>query len=964
MALTNNVIDLSIETRKAIRDKAISSWMTADQVKTQLGKVWITQTNPVVPVAKTPPAPIPTAPINNPPSIAQTAQTIPTPIQPTQTTLIQPTQTAPIPAPIVTPTPIAPITKTPKEKVIPTQKVAEVKPPTDLKAIQTVEDWKKQTWWWLWNLESWLEARYWTVATQEWDKVTATIWDKKYQWNLDQAGNPIKTEIPVIQTQDDLFQTILGWWQVDKNNQFYKEAYNNVQKYNFFKWMNENQLSSALKDWLLLPWTNIYNELIKNPENKIKIDKANSLNLINWDTVDVTKAFENKSEELLNETKVNINWQETTLWKAMADWFISQSEYNQVTNNSEVIAKYQEVEDLKNKYDEIQSIYDNIASETEASLKWTWATKSDLQSLIWEKQKNIKWNLDLAESRYRNAVWTLTQLKADSTALFNTNLWLYKEQQAKADSRAALLEQRAYNEQQYQQQLKDKFDYEYWDLNSTNPQVQKVASERIAQAIQTQYAWMPFRRDVSVMWADILNEFKSGKTIEQITTDITNAIQNAPAYEQWAMNKGLIAQPQTQTQTQDWTKLNDWTLYNQKTGEVKQAWTWTTWWGWVWKYTIWNKWFTEWTWTSILNTIDPTWTLYKRMLALWMQEWWLTFEKDWWMRTNQALVVDKATWKLVRWPNTWLDIGTFQIHWWSEKEAWDKFNNNLVKWSEIANQIWMNIDINSLSNQDKQIIAHIWYINNRFPWALESLSNPNIQGNDLWRLIEKIQWSVKGSWSRFLKHLNSIQEVTWWWKEPETKKTSTWYTDAQLWVLSSIESLTPTNLKAIKEAWLTVEDFGLFKNWWLKPTSSQVASANTMVTKIDDLINHPNLYDAVWAYDTITPTLSWKTNDFKNKFNAFIANLAKDNLGQLKWPMSDKDVQFIKDMSSVLNTNTDEDSFIANLKELKSKYSIIASWKSLNESINGQAVTPPETDTTTQVVKASNWKSYNIPVIK
>jgi hypothetical protein len=35
-----------------------------------------------------------------------------------------------------------------------------------------------------------------------------------------------------------------------------------------------------------------------------------------------------------------------------------------------------------------------------------------------------------------------------------------------------------------------------------------------------------------------------------------------------------------------------------------------------------------------------------------------------------------------------------------------------------------------------------------------------------------------------------------------------------------------------------------------------------------------------------------------------------------------------------LNTNTDEDSFIANLKELKKKYSTIASWKSLNESIN------------------------------
>jgi hypothetical protein len=54
---------------------------------------------------------------------------------------------------------------------------------------------------------------------------------------------------------------------------------------------------------------------------------------------------------------------------------------------------------------------------------------------------------------------------------------------------------------------------------------------------------MPFRRSVDVMASDIVNQINSGMTTDQITTDITNAIQNAPTYNEWAMSKGLIAKP-------------------------------------------------------------------------------------------------------------------------------------------------------------------------------------------------------------------------------------------------------------------------------------------------------------------------------------------------------------------------------------------------------------------------------------
>ena len=952
---TNNVNDLSLETRKAIRDKAISSWMTADQVKTQLEKVWITQTNPVVPVASTAPAPIPTAPVQQQapapapastpwqtttqPWIKETVQAI-TPEQ----TLQQPaTSQAPVPAPIVTPTPITstPKVKVPKEKLTPTQKVAEVTPPTDLKAIQTVEDWKKQTWWWLWNLESWLEARYWTVATQEWDKVTALIWDKKYQWNLDEAGNPIKTELQ-IDNPDDIYnmlssgQTIPETLKTSKVYSTAKARYDISSKYNSY---TEDQLYSAYVNWEI--WSQLEKDLVNNPylvvakeryNKKLITDNINkdsttmltAYNKANWKEVVVKveeKSFLEKLSDKINESFTN-KWNEIESFKSYMS-----NNYPDLVNDTKDLN--QKNLDLKKLVDERDARLENIIKENpwislnRASMLAARQNKDvndQIKSMsyeIWNLQANINFQTEMANKEYGYEL----QNQERQDRLQAEQRWMqfdllktaqaqdYQTQQIqeeRAYNEQQIASERAYNEKQYQQQLKDKFDYEYWDLNSTNPQVQKVASERIAQAIQKQYEWMPFRRDVSVMWADILNELKSGKTIEQITTDITNAIQNAPAYEQWAINNWLIAQPQAQTQ--DWSKLNDWTLYNQKTGDVKQAWSTTIWW------TSWDLrgLASQFPWQAWAKNNNPAWIT-----------WNTNFDnpKPW----TTAYALQQAWIKYSMWTarpsNEWWNYVTFNTI-----EDWLKAQQIMMRqtyWNSTVNQMLQKwVWTSEWPSYAKQVAWDAWI-------------NLNIKVSDLSEeQLNALQMAKIKKESPWLAKLLTQTSWTTWWPTTIWKSTTLNYTDAQLWVLSSIENLTSTSLEAIKEVWLTVEDFGLFKNWWLKPTSSQIASANAMVSKIDDLIKHPNLSDAVWAYDTITPTLSWKTNDFKNKFNAFIANLAKDNLGQLKWPMSDKDIQFIKDMSSVLNTNTDEDSFIANLKELKKKYSTIASWKSLNESIN------------------------------
>jgi hypothetical protein len=46
---------------------------------------------------------------------------------------------------------------------------------------------------------------------------------------------------------------------------------------------------------------------------------------------------------------------------------------------------------------------------------------------------------------------------------------------------------------------------------------------------------MPFRRTISEMAMDFMNEYKNGKSLTDISAETTQAIQGSPTYKQWAM---------------------------------------------------------------------------------------------------------------------------------------------------------------------------------------------------------------------------------------------------------------------------------------------------------------------------------------------------------------------------------------------------------------------------------------------
>ncbi|HEX5010217.1 MAG TPA: hypothetical protein VFY71_07435 [Planctomycetota bacterium] len=104
-----------------------------------------------------------------------------------------------------------------------------------------------------------------------------------------------------------------------------------------------------------------------------------------------------------------------------------------------------------------------------------------------------------------------------------------------------------------------------------------------------------------------------------------------------------------------------------------------------------------------------------------------------------------------------------------------------------------------------------------------------------------------------------------------------------------------------------------------KEADDSKRAAADAVTTIDRLLAHPGLAKSTGAYEMRGWTQEAK--DFRAELNRFIAQQTKGNLGTLKGPMSDKDIAFIKQMSTTAaDTNLSDEALIAELKRARAAY--------------------------------------------
>ena len=757
------------------------------------------------------------------------------------------------------------------------------------KALESWQDVKSK-------LDEWLKAG--TIDQQTYNQAINYLNQKNQQaWDIKEQQN---------NDENFIFEALQTGHNIKGTTPAYNQALNRYNKMNYYKSLSDSQLWAEIGR-NLLPGTTEYNDLIKDPVFKEKLTKLQQINIAKWVKVNQEDVLAEKSYEILNNTNVNIAWTNFTLGQVLDDWYITADEMSSLTNSPVIATKAQEVEDLKNQYDEAYSLYKNLATDVKNQFKGTWATRRDIAVAVANAQEKLLPWLEALENRYTNALWTLTQMRTDSAQLFATNLGLYKEQQAKSGRMSEIemqrkfqLEDRKYNEDLAQKQLEQKFAYEYWDINSTDPNIQRVAFERIAEDLQKQYAWMPFRRTISEMAMDFMNEYKNGKSLTDISKETTQAIQGSPAYKQWAITKGLTAKPK-----------------DAKTPEIKDFWTSDK--------PDWKQWNSStWEWETIKTWTIPQVTDYYSKFRITQNAW-------------DKSPNSKDNW--YNWWTPWIDFAmpewtdVIAFTWWQVVKAWSSW--------DYGTQVIVE---DSQGNQHMYSHLQDWLVN-------------------VWDTIQPWQTIAKSwnTWFSTWPHLDYRVKGTYWkWQDPNqylsTGNTEIEYTDNQIWELSYLAELQEKNptqaAKDMKELWYTAKDLANYKAWNMPLTEKQKNSSIDVIENIKDLITNYDWSDATGFHWWI-PAVAWTDRaDTIAKVNQIVAKMTLPNLWQLKWPMSDKDLAFLTQASSNLDVWLSDKQFEANMV---SAYNLAARRAWLPEIKSISEIKKLQTAQPTQTIPTNQW---------
>lgn len=548
----------------------------------------------------------------------------------------------------------------------PTWTIKTTETPAWATKIESIDQFK-QAGWWLSNLEQLVENRYWTVATQEADgSLTATIWDEKFKWTIDESGNPKKVSLgkvwwELMQDADNVFNIMKSGWIVDKNSSNYQAVKDRFDKFKQYSWYWVEQLATLLSDGILLSWTTSYNDLYNDPVTRVKLENAQKLNVINKKSTDINKIQESQSESILENKTNTIN--------AFDDWVLTPEEYSAMLNSPEISAKSTEVEWKVNKYNWLKAQYDAIEDDVRAELEWTWATESYISAKVSERQKNMYKQIVIAQWEMNTAIWTLSELKNLQATIVETNLSLYNQQQAK------LAQQEQLKAQQQFQTASDLRNFEQ------QKEILKLQQDYQDANIQTDL--------IQVGNKNVLINRKTGETIKsfELPTQITKP--------EWPIKMGedslydpVTQQWITKPSATSWFTItqNYWATSPNSKDNVKLA-NWQVWTPWVdysmslntpintwitWEVTfVWNKWDY---WNQVIIT-DEQWNqhMYSHLNSANVKLW----DK---VTSGQNIALSWNTW-FSTWPH--LDYRV-------KSSNWQWLDPNNFSWVWQAQPTWIN----------------------------------------------------------------------------------------------------------------------------------------------------------------------------------------------------------------------------------------------------------------------------------
>ena len=748
--------------------------------------------------------------------------------------------------------------------------------------VNNTPDWSIQ-----WKLNDYAKANPNATADQIANTIKDQVW---YNTKDDQVYNTFydyykpKTQETDVKTQAEQFkldqdkQNAINEQQNIKNQQIEQEKLNS----------DPNFIYNQIQSWIALSPDLKNTPAFKTAQERItnlwKFEKMSSSDLAysiwTWAFLPWSQVYEdlkvknpnlvweaeklNSLNSVVSKKTFETQDMQTIISNKLLDMFTWNTEdlKTSLANNPEVVKLNENMSQKATELSELKDQIDNLNSDLEKQYSWTWATKWYLSALSSRENQDLVRAYNLKLNEYNTLAWTLERISNDVKYDI--------EQKQENEARQLQAMNNLYSITKDQTAMEEKYAYTYWDLNSTDPTIQNIAINNAIDDMFVRYPlpWMESKFTKTQKVKDLISKWY---TPEQALQQVEQEIRNSDKYQTY------IQSQYSQEATQDWT-ISDWKMYNKKTWEIKLIDDTTTW---TLDFSQNQDLITKYIWEASFKNNNPTWITFWAMsdeLKTMFDEAWIKYSKwtarpsaEWWNYVKFATVQDWLNAYRIALTQRWDDIYS-RLKTWVWTSEWDSYATNLMEQAWI--QKW---DKFSEISEDQ----------------LQTLMSAQLQKES----------------PNFYNELIS--------QEQQEEKIQ-WYTDQQieeLAYLSELQSKNPSQAaKDMKELWFTPKDMARFQSWDVPKTFKQKQRWQSIVDKITS-ISELDWNNAVGKFDPTRIIGTQWAVDADTEITNLVNLLTLDNVWLLKWPMTDKDLEFIKNASTKLNTLQSNKNFEKNLVE-------------------------------------------------
>ena len=810
-----------------------------------------------------------------------------TPVAPIATPVQTPTPTVAT-TPVVTPAPVAPVAlENPIEKapVAPTVTnpanniLPEVKPtPTPVSTPKTEAPID-------FNASAWRETQIQDNVTKLTQTNPALLKDRvayNQAFGYDTADQGKKAILdsqftasqPAQPTASSMYNAIANKMEIPLEQQSsgaYRVANNRFQRANTYASMTPSQVSQAMNDTKLIEWSQTWEDM-KAINPKLAQD-AQNLRTVNWNKSNIFTYVNNPD---WTPVKVNnLEKQFTEQYSEDHPDIVEQLKKIYATPSyDEMISKINtpEVKSIQDKASSIEwelntlkTAMESVSKDVETELAWSGATGSRIAL-----EKASRWEALQKQYDAKLRDYTTQYNKANDLINRNTEIYKYSQEQNKAMQSALAW----VATEQYKNKLAlENNQAEFEQKIAQQAQLAKDPTSAIWGIIK-QFAdlWIVWDRDLT--W-HLAEQERLGMSLPDYTKKMIEDFKAKPEYQQ-ALAK----------------KANEWVSFQTIGDKV---------------YKVQNGQLID---TGIATAKTPDW------------------KQDTsgnWYNANSATspVVQTSTLSptSISQISTRLQGNNVQCGMVSNDYAAVKFPDAPRMWDTYESKI------NTINAIWKAPIPQVWGLFVMDTWTSTGHTGivTAVNGDGTFTATDANKSGSKDGWPLQTSTYKISDKVSFsnapvWTQVPQG------FTDSDIAVLGSVAKLDKQGKQTLNENWLTERDWANFNAWLLPPTAKQKQESQVVVDRIDDILKW-DWTDAVWPFLWKSRVFTWGGTDRKVtelKVAALKDLLAMANLDKIKWAMSDKDIEFLRNTATYLSTDLSESEFEKTLNEIKTKYSNIA----------------------------------------